>query len=310
MSVCDCKSGFKNTGFSCTSIAGIAIGEFKFNRFKENGDVNQIDFNTEAVNGKLPIQAILDRVNDPNPFDRWYPIGLYENVEDTRAEILSQTFNSGNVAKIRDGIRSASHLLINKAPKFTSVLEAFGCGDSASIIFDTSGNLIGESVEEGKLRGLANDGNSVSAIFGKTTDSEVSAIAYSYNFAQSVSDANLSMIGSGSIEGDVTILKGLLDTTISANGATIATAAPVSVIIDYGMDITDKIPLKSLVLADFAIQNVTQSAAVTIDSVDSSLASEGKYTLNYSAGVTVADVLLISATKQGYEISNLSQTVV
>jgi hypothetical protein len=307
MAVCKCSSGVLNTGSDCTNNPSVVVLAILMNKYKEDGSLNSIDFSADAVNGVIPTSVIDAKINDANSKDRWYPIGLFENLEDTRAEIVTQTFNSGNSVKIKDGIRSFTGLLIKKAPSYVGVLESFGCQSDLAVMFvDADGNLIGESLDGDELYGIKVDNNTLSAVYGKTTDTEVSAINFSFNYAQTVKDANLSMITADGTATDMKALRGLLD--VSMTGTATDTSASVNVVVNYGSTINDKLKLSSLEAADFDVQNVSQSSSVTIDSVDVSDADNGNYVLAYSSGVTSGDVIKISVTKTGYDVQPLEIT--
>ena len=309
MAICSCNTGFSNPGYSCTVNGQVISASIFFNRYKTDGTFNGIDFEAEAVDGVLPASVIESRINDANPDDRWYPVGTFENVVDERAENITQTFNSGNSVKIKDGIRSFSALLIKKSPDYAGKLESFACGDIAVMHIDTDGNLIGESLDGNFLRGISIDNNTFSAIYAKTTDTEVSAINLSYAYSQTVDDQNLSLIGANENATDMKNVRGLLDSVLSYQTTPTITTSVVKAEVIYGMSISDKIVLKSLSLADFSVQNVTQSSSVTIDSVDTTQSSSGVYTISYSSGVSSSDVIEVSATATGYEIKSVLGTV-
>lgn len=308
MAVCKCNSGARNTGSDCTSNPSPYAKLIFMNKKKEDGSLNGIDFEAEAVDGVIPASVIEAKLNDANPKDRWYPVGDFENVEDVRAEIVTQTFNSGNSVKIKDGIRSFTGLLLKKAPSYVGVLESFGCWSDLAVMFvDLDGNLVGESLDGNYLQGIKVDNNTLSAVYGKTTDTEVSAINLLFNYAQTVSDENLSMITADGLGIDLKSISGLLDAEIAGTATT--TSASIEVTVNYGSTINDKLKLTSLELGDFVILNATQGgASVTIDSVDLINADQGQYVLNYSSGVATSDELIIAVTKTGYSVSSLTVT--
>lgn len=306
--VCKCTSGVGNTGSSCTSNPSTSVLAILMNKHKQDGSINGIDFSADAVNGVIPKAVIDAKINDPIEADRWRPVGYFENVEDVRAEFVAQTFNSGNSVKIKDGIRSFSALLLKKAPSYVGVLEGFGCQDDLAVMFvDIDGNLIGESYDGNVLQGIKVDQNTFSAVYGKTTDTEVSAIALSFNFAQTVQDENLSMITADGTESDMKGIRGLLDASVT--GTATVSGADVKVVVEYGSTINDKLKLTSLEAGDFDVHNVTQSSAVTVDSVSLINAHKGEYLLTWSSGVSSADVVRITITKTGYAVTPVELTV-
>jgi len=307
MGLCSCNDGYLNTGFGCTNNPSVTVGSFFFNRLKEDGTYNGIDFSADAVDGVIPDSVIQAKINDPNPLDRWYFVGYYENIEDVRAESLVQSFNSGNSARIKQGIRNFLGFLPKKAPAYVEPLLAMGCQDVAKMDVDDQGNLVGESLDDNFLRGIKIDQNTIDARYVKTTDAEISGVLHSYNYSQTVEDQNIKMITADAIGTDLKGVRGLLSATMT--GAGTVTEATVNILVDYGTTIDDRTALKGLELADFTIQNVTQSAPVTIDSLDDSGQSAGDYVLAYSTGVTSGDSLRISVSKNGYEVNPITIVV-
>jgi hypothetical protein len=279
------------------------------NRLDSTGAENGIDFDASQVGGKIPASVIDAKINAANDQDRWYPVGLFENVIDVRAENITQSFNSGNSVKIKDGVRTFEGLMIKKSPDYIKALQSFGCGDIAVMHVDADGNLIGESLDGNFLRAINIDENTFSAIFGKTTDTEVSAITMSYAYSQTVDDSNLSMITADGFDSSLKDVRGLLDVTPTLEGAASTTTFTAKFTINYGSAINDKLVLKGLIAGDFTLYNVTQSASVTIDSVDTTNQDSGLYVINYSVGVSSSDVLTLDTTKTGYSVSTLTVTV-
>ena len=307
--LCKCDSGAGNTGFDCTNLSSQTSQSFLMNRTKKDGTPNGIDFATEAIDGVIPAAAILAKINDPIAEDRWYPVGPFENVEDVRADIVTQTFNSGNSAKIKDGIRTFSGAIVKMAPNYIETLESFGCQkDIAVMHVDLEGSLVGESLDGSFLRPIKIDSNTISAILVKTSDTEVSYITFSYAYAQTTQDSNLSMITADGFELDLTAVRGLLDGSAVINLAN-ETKVSVTASIVYGNVLNGGLKVEDLELGDFILDNVTQASTVTIDSVDSTTSNVGKYILNYSAGVASGDDLLLEIKKNGYSFPIIPVTV-
>ena len=301
--VCKCDSGAANTGFDCTNLGGQTRLSFLMNKTKKDGSPNGIDFAADAVNGVIPASVIQAKINDPIPEDRWFPVGKFENVEDVRAEIVVQTFNSGNSAKIKDGIRTFSGALIKMAPNYVETLESFGCQKDVAVMHvDLESSLIGESIDGNFLRPIKIDSNTISAILVKTSDTEVSYITFSYAYAQTTQDGNLSMITADGFGIDLTNVRGLLEGKVVLNPV-LSDKMTIKASVAYGNVINGGLKVEDLEISDFSIQNVTQAATVVIDTLDSTLSSEGVYVLNYGSGVTASDVLVLTTTKTGYGFS-------
>jgi hypothetical protein len=308
--VCKCDSGAGNTGFDCTNLSSVTSISFLMNRTKKDGSTNGIDFKADAVNGVIPASVIEAKINDPEPHDRWYPIGPFENVEDVRAEIVVQTFNSGNSAKIKDGIRTFTGSIIKMAPNYIETLESFACQkDLAVMHVDLDGNLIGESLDGNFLRPIKVDSNTFSAILVKTSDTEVTYITVTYAYAQTTKDGNLSMITAEGFGSDLTAVRGLLDGSLTLSDV-LATGLTVTAKVQYGNVVNGGLSVDNLVAGDFDVVNITQGGAtVTIDAVDTSLASSGIYALTYSSGVIAGETVAVNVTKSGYVFEPVSSVV-
>lgn len=307
--LCKCDSGAGNTGFDCTNLSSQTSQSFLMNRTKKDGTPNGIDFASEAVDGVIPAAVILAKINDPIAEDRWYPVGPFENVEDVRADIVTQTFNSGNSAKIKDGIRTFSGAIVKMAPNYIETLESFGCQkDIAVMHVDLEGSLVGESLDGNFLRPIKIDSNTISAILVKTSDTEVSYITFSYAYAQTTQDSNLSMITADGFELDLTAVRGLLDGSATINLAN-ETSISVTASVVYGNVLNGGLKVEDLEIGDFTLDNVTQTSTITIDSVDSTASNIGKYIINYSSGVASGDDLLLAISKNGYSFPVIPVTV-
>ena len=115
------------------------------------------------------------------------------------------------------------------------------------------------------------------------------------------------MITAVGLESDMASIKGLLDLVIAPSSTATQTTALITV--DYGSTINDKLKLTSLEAGDFSLYNITQTASVTIDSVDTTNAVDGVYLLAHASGVAASDVLRLTVTKTGYETTNINISV-
>jgi hypothetical protein len=146
---------------------------------------------------------------------------------------------------------------------------------------DADGNLIGQSADGNLLLPIPVDNNTISATYVRTTDTEVSKVAFGYAYSQAFDDGNISMITADGTETDMKSIRGLLDATMTETNPAQVIGVGVGIVIGYGSAINDPLVLKSMTAGDFTIQNQTQSAPVTIDSVDLSNADAGEYVLFY-----------------------------
>ena len=308
MSLCKCSTSTSNTGYDCGDEASYTVKSFLFNRKKADGTLSGIDLTSDLVDGVIPSSFITNKINDSNKEDRWYPIGDFESIDDVRAEHIMETFPSGNSSEIDEGMRKFNGKIPSLPASYLGRLKSFACNPDLAIIHvDRNGNAVGESIDGNFLRGMPIAKGSFIAMYTKKTYSESSSISVSFNYSKCFKDENMFFIKSDIFESDLIKEKGLFD--VKMTGTATTTAATINAKVIYGNSISESIFMKSLVANDFGgnIRNLTQSADVTIDSVSVDNADTGDYILNYT-GVTSADAIKISASKEGFDIQDLTIT--
>lgn len=254
-----------------------------------------------------------DLINSTDQGERWRPLPLMKNLEDTRAELIVQTFNDQSKFKIRKGTRSVNAVIPELGPHYLNVLESLGCVTFGVYEVDECGNIRGEAEEDGLIYPIRIEKGSWSPDLIKTTDSTVEQIMISFDYAQSIRDEMLEMIPSEEIEINLLTVNGLFDILALSSGVPAQTSLVVDIYQELYGFIGGRNPVTGLLITDFfsndlttasRIWNVTDAAAVTLLTVVESTSVPGRYTMTY-ASQTVSDVLRLYPKKNGYDFSQI-----
>lgn len=290
---CDCNVGLSNTGRpNCVPLFSVTNNLIQVPLFDADGNRNGID-----LNAALPTWA--DLVNEADRTKRWFPIPAFENVELPKADSQFEEAASGRMAFLRQGKRSFSGELWadDSTPTFLGKLDKGRCVDFGVYIVDVNGNLIG-SKENGYLYPIPVDNASWDPRFMFATDSTVQKIMLGFDFDRLFDESTMYMITPSEAGVDFTALKGLIDVNLNILTANATTTGLVATF-EYGTALSPLALIGADLTADWEIYNVTTLSAVTIDTVVPDGA--GGYTLSYSAGVTLGDVIRVSVNKTGFE---------
>jgi hypothetical protein len=307
--VCKCDQGMLNTGTACTVNGSVILLSLFFSKYDSNNELAGIDFDAVAVNGVIPKAFIDGKLNAANPKDRWYPIGNFKNVENVRAEAVTESFNDGDVAKIKDGIKTFAGVLPKKNPKYKAILDSFACNDELVVVHvDVNGTIVGQSFDGNFVQGLDVNNESFDPNYVETTDTTIVKVSLNYSYKQNTDDGNLYFITADGTETDMTSVRGLKDVDLLEEVAATTTELSVEAVLSYNASANNKLTLSDLVVGDFTLINKTQGGtpvAFTLDDID---AAQGIYKLEYTTGVAANDELIVGATKAGYEIKSITMT--
>lgn len=298
MSLCvsDCSLKSANTGVPTgASPFGVPVSMFVVPLFAEDGTENQIDCSVDTLD-----QATIDAfINQADKTKRWYPIIGLENVESAKADNITETFNSGNLAIISEGVRNFTALLPSKTNEYLGQIKNLACGNIGVYLIDSCGNLLGNHRVDGYLKPMKVAQNTWSGILAWATDTTGQNITLTFNFDKTERDEQLKMIVASSITADLSNIDGLKDVSwidsSSDIGSQSATASASTI---YG-GCQSPILVESFVLGDFtATLNGVSETLVSAPNVD------GVYTFTITSTPVATDVLVVSTTKTGYEISD------
>lgn len=292
--ICSCKTVMGNTGLpSCYKALTLATGIFMTPTYANDGTKNVID-TTDTIDDAY----ILAAINNADQSKRWFPLQKLNAVTSERAEPTYDTRSDGGNAFVKQGIRSFNFEIWEGGARFKKMLDKGRCREFSFFIIN-EGRIIGldltdEQLELAPIR-IAKDSLVVNYLFA--TDTTVEKVGVTFQFDQRENDGNLSYVEVAD-DADLTGYRGMLD-IYSTHVSNILTATTVKLFHKYGAA-NNKSALTGLLAADFALYNVTDTAAVTVISCTES--PEGTYLLTFAAQ-TEADVLRITPTKSGYDFS-------
>jgi len=292
---CSCDIGLSNTGTpTCVPIATVAKKLIVVPTYGSSGAKNSVTIGTTID------QTFLDgKINAALAADRWFPLVTMENVTQERAESITETSGSGKIAFIREGSRSFFGEMWKQSPAFLGKLKSAKCVDISVFVIDADGNVIGSCPSaDGKIYPIAVDKDSWDVKMASATDSTVQKVTLGFNWSDNERDEYISMLTEDDYTADFLGSKGLLDvTSVITNEATTGFTATLSTA--YGSK-ANLVKVKGLLVGDFALYNVTDSASVTITSVTES--ADGVYDFVFAAE-TSTDVLRLTPSKDGYDFA-------
>jgi hypothetical protein len=287
---CKCDLGLSNTGKpNCVTLQSVTSKLVLVPLKDSTGAKNYLDLAT-TIN-EATFTAL---INQADSSKRWFPLGLFENVEMAKADSTFEEAPSGRKVFIKQGKRSFAGELWNETPQLLGKIQDNRCVDFGVYVVDVNGNLIGSKVGT-KLYPIPVDNESFEAKLMFATDSTAQKVMVAFDFYRLFDESSLWLVTADEASLDFNNLEGLLDVNF-AMSSLFATGADASLTLDYGTAL-NPIKVKGLVASDFVLFNVTDNASVTITSVVETL--EGRYTLAF-ASQTSADVLKLSLDKEGY----------
>lgn len=141
-----------------------------------------------------------------------------------------------------------------------------------------------------------------------TADSKNASIIFGFNFALNAKDQALSMIACSEMEYDISLLRGLLDVCGVFSDIT-ETGLTVKLVTEYGTAI-NPLTVKNLLLANFAVENITVPQSLALATVTESTTNPGTYVIEWQSNETPGDELVVTVTANGYDFTCVSDTVV
>jgi hypothetical protein len=292
--ICSCETVVGNTGLpACSTGASVAKGIFLFPQFANDGTSNEID-----VTDTIDDAYILAKVRHADPSKRWYPIQDIKNVTTDRADPVYDTAGDGSKAFVKDGLRTFSFECWSGGARLKKQLDKARCRSFAFFgIEEGRINGIDRTDTQLILNGIRIAPDSLVVKYVAPTDALKEKLLVTLDVDQRELDSNMSYVEVAD-DADLTGYRGLLDiySTIPANTLTTVTLELYN---KYGAANAKNV-LSGLVAADFALYNVTDSAAVTVSSSVES--PDGTYLISFTAQ-TANDVLRITPTKAGYDFT-------
>lgn len=302
---CACNVTLSNTGTpSCQPIQKVARKLILVPIQQANGTLNRLTL------GSLPnAAAITALVNQADDKARWYPLPKMENITNERAEPIKQEFDSGNTIFIRDGVKTFKGEVVLQDSVFASKLDGLRCYQMGAYVVDADASLIGSHAVAGYLAPMKINMGTWTVETVDATDTTVAMVRLSFQWDNTLADGDIRKVlesdfGSGV---DLLGLDGLIDIYGTASAIS-ATAFTMKIETDYG-SVENPVPVEGLVLADFALANLTVPASITITSVTET--SAGVYTFVIPSQ-TSAHVLALSLAPAvtGYDDTNLTNVAI
>ena len=290
---CNCNTAGGNTGVPfCSPLQGVMHSLIIVPKYKSDGTLNAIDLENDTIDGAF----FTTKINEPLDKNRWYPLPFMENVENTRAESLNETANSGNIYRIKQGARTLNGQFFKQPAPYLARLEKWLCIDFGVYEVDVNGALAGTLSKDGKKlypRYVLN--GSLDPIHVTATDSTVSKNTISFQYGEEVKDSQIGLITSESMgDADLLSINGLFDAKLTATS--VNNAGLIAKYTTYYGDILNPTVIQGLTQSEIVIFNATTSANVTVSSLTEIVA--GTYDIYFSSQ-TSGDKLLISIDKDG-----------
>ncbi len=295
MESCACDTGLSNVGYpGCSPVITVARALYVVPTFDSTGVKNKITVATEIDDAYLTA-----RFNDPDKSKRWYPLQKLETVTPTRAETVYETAPSGRKGRIKSGVKTWVADKWEGGPVLKKKLDSIRCNDVSVFIIDSEGKLIGmDPVGDGVyLYPIATDKVSWDVKYVEATDTTVEKLNISFDWLLTEEDGNLRFVVP---TGDLFSSNGLIDIAATmTNISTTGFKAKLFTKDGYG-DISKKIPLLGLLLADFTLYNENTPAAVVITSVVED--PDGTYAFAFAAQ-TSGNHLRLTPSIDGYDFT-------
>ena len=305
MGLCKCGQGGKNTGRpNCIPKRDYVYTLIMVKYINDSGAINFIDCETDVV---VDVSA---KINEADKSQRWFPLAEIVAATPERADSIFETIDDKNF-KVKKGPRTFLGQFIGGAasPTYLIPLESFECGQWGYFEVDQEGNLIGEEVEPGKLYPILIQEATFDTKYIDPTSAAIEKNQISFTVDTKVKDSRFSFLTAEDTDEDLLEVNGLLDVELQATFTpTTVTELEVQANYIYGTA-CDKLPFSAGADgASWQIFNTDTSLNVTIDGVTVIDAEAGIYQLDYSSGVTAADVLEVSVDLEGVESDVLTLT--
>jgi uncharacterized protein YbaR (Trm112 family) len=300
--ICKCDLSFGNTGKpNCVPLQSAALAEIYVPLYGSSGAENYFD----NVATPLTPAVLTAKLNAADKRNRWYPVKEITGITGERATPVLETLDNGKVNKIKDGVKNRVYQINEGTPVLLGKLEQFGCQKFGVYYIDENGSLIGRDKGDGKLYPFPIENRSYYARFVDPTFTTSQKVEVGYQFSQELKDSEIGMISSSAFTANLLSAEGLIDVSSEiSNESTTGFTAKLKT--DYG-DVGSEIVKEGLVIGDFALYNVTDSATVALTSVTES--AEGVYDFVFAAQ-TSADALRLTPTKDGYDFSAVVENTI
>lgn len=299
----DCLNGIGNTGFlkACGSNFKDVAGMIIVPTFGDDG----VEYKIAA--GEVLDDAFLTaQINETDPSKRWYPLATPFNAfESTRADPTYDELDNGSREFVRQGARTVNFQVRGQSTIYLGQIKACPCDELSFYLVDSSGKLMGivKSKDSLDLYPIKMQPSSLYSAYIFATPNSNEYLTVSFQFALAEDDSLLRVYNDSLVEGSLLALKGLLDvyptfSNVTTGGFTVKLAT----LFTQG----NKYNVSGLVAADFALYNVTDSAAISITSSTEVINADGSGSGTYNivhATTPTAEVKRLTPTKAGFDFA-------
>ena len=303
--ICECDNSMQNTGLpSCVSSITEAVEAFLVPLVDTAGLANKI-----AVGAVVDNAFMLLRLNDSDPSQRWYPLKDIKNVQTgTPGEAVYKEWDDRTKGKVADGVRSAEFTHANKSPKFLGILESFECSAMGVFYRTRSGRIRGYKADEtGDLYPISIQQGSMSSMETDATSSDFYNIVTRFDWSFDMQGSNVRE-WKNTVNWASPLLIGRLDVTMELVGTPNVNYFDAKFYHTHG-EINLKEPITGLITSVFSLAEVTPTpGAVSFTAAET--ATEGTYRFTFAAPTTIADVLQLTGTKNGFDFATIEDVVI
>ena len=273
----NCKT-FTNTAQNYCAYLGkvarriILVPEFD-GSYTKNEIANEAGVTAAALQARF-INAALK--------SRFYPIPLFENVEEERAENEFFEWESGNQDLVKKGTYHFKGLIPydDAGPALLGRLEDWYGQDFGCYIIDFDGNFRYNLGSDGtKVQPFLIDGKTFSARMIYSKYKEPMSIEVMFNFKYEVNDKDQRYIAKANLDFDgrtYNDVYALRDVTLTEVSNTLD-GLVYTIATDHG------VPVTGLAKTDMYLYNTTDSSEITILTSTESTTTPGQYTLTFAA---------------------------
>lgn len=298
--LCVCDFTLNNSGTpNCPSIAKGAKMLLALNIYKKDGSKNSIPLAT--LSDKAAMQLLIEEAIREN---RLYPLPTMVDVEETRAEAVTQEFSDQSVEFIKKGVKSFVGNMKRVGYQYTGKIDAFRDVEHGYIVIDEDGNFIflyDSSDATNAYPIPVSQGSFNVDLMPHVEGTSIQLSKIQFNWLGTVKDGDLRTLKAPTSYNPLTDLRGLVDTS-AAYSAITTTSFTATLTDEYGCAIS------GLLVGDFALAETSPTpGAIVITSVTES--SDGVYEFVIPAQ-TSADVLALTPSKTGFDFANVTATAI
>ena len=312
---CGCAQTTTN-GNTGTSSADLQLGRASslifVPRTADDGTKNVI-LASDFVNGVLPSEFILNKINAVDPSKRWYPWHNIVSSTNERASPVNTTFDDGqNSQDSAEGLRTASFQSVDQSAKYKKNLDRLKCKypDLSFFEIDDCGTLGGETnktnVEILEPHPIARKRFYVNLTKAQGSTPQTLFVGFEYDTKSD--DARECLVPSGAMELDLSEEEGLLNLLVTYSAITNTTFTAI-LALEYG-GFGGNVVQSGLVAADFKLSDVTAGVDIAITSVTES--PKGTYAF-VTAAMTATNKMQLQIdddgtkyVKEGFEVQGLT----